>query len=160
MGDRGHNRHGPKRGGGAAVPLSRRAGTPRLIQCGLGRSLLPYQVAFIHPAVWPQWAKNWVVLGVPFFLGVAGSQLPTEHKVTWAEAYLHTKWHLSPSSRLATTDIGRKLGAVPLGFRERGAGSCAHLGDEELGPHLTQCRIGRAYLRTKWHLDPCSRLAQ
>jgi len=30
----------------------------------------------------------------------------------------------------------------------------------ELGPHLTQCRVNRgAYLRTKWHLDPCSRLA-
>jgi len=37
-----------------------------------------------------------------------------EHKVAWAEAYLHTKWHLSPFSRLATTDIGRKLGAVPI----------------------------------------------
>ena len=46
MGDRGHNRHGPKRWG-AAVLLSRRAGSlgPRLIQCGLGRGLLPYQVA-------------------------------------------------------------------------------------------------------------------
>jgi len=28
MGDRGHNRHGLKRGGGAAVTLSRTAGTP------------------------------------------------------------------------------------------------------------------------------------
>ena len=28
MGDRNHNRHGPKKGGGAAVPLSWRAGTP------------------------------------------------------------------------------------------------------------------------------------
>jgi len=29
--------------------------------------------------------------------------------------YLHTKWHLHPSSRVATTDMGRKLeGAVPL----------------------------------------------
>ena len=43
MGDRGHNRHGPKEGG-AAVPLSRQLG-PRLVQCGLGRGLLPYQVA-------------------------------------------------------------------------------------------------------------------
>jgi len=33
--------------------------------------------------------------------------------VTWAEVYLRTKWHLDPSSRLATTDIGRKLGVVP-----------------------------------------------
>ena len=44
-----------------------------------------------------------------------GSWVPIEHKVAWAKAYLHTKWHLfSPSSRLATTDIGRKLGAVHL----------------------------------------------
>jgi len=44
-------------------------------------------------------------------------------KVAWAEAYLHTKWHLSPSSRLATADIGRKLGgSAPLG-EGRGAPS-------------------------------------
>jgi len=46
---------------------------------------------------------------VPFFLGELG---PIEHDV--AGAYLHTNWHLSLSSRLATTDIGRKLDAVPL----------------------------------------------
>ena len=28
MGDRSHNRHGPKRGAGGAVPLSRSAGNP------------------------------------------------------------------------------------------------------------------------------------
>ena len=43
-----------------------------------------------------------------------GSWVTIEQKVAWAEAYLHTKWHLSPSCRLATTDIGQKLGAVPL----------------------------------------------
>ena len=50
--------------------------------------------------------------------------------------------------RLATIDIGQKLGAYPFSGRA--------------GPHLTQCRLGRlaeAYLRTKWHLDPSSRLA-
>jgi len=44
----------------------------------------------------------------------AGSPFNT---VAWAEAYLHTKWHLNPSSRLATIDMGRKFGggeAVPL----------------------------------------------
>jgi len=34
--------------------------------------------------------------------------------VAWAEAYLPTNWHLDPPSHLATTDMGRKLGAVPL----------------------------------------------
>jgi len=47
------------------------------------------------------------------------------------EAYLHTKWLLDPSSRLATMDIGRKLGnGVPLFTGE-------------LGPHVTQCGLGR-----------------
>ena len=43
-----------------------------------------------------------------------GSWAAIEHKLAWAEAYLHTKWHLSPSSRLATTDNGRKLWTVPV----------------------------------------------
>jgi len=43
MGDCGHNRHGPKRGG-ALCPLRGELG-PRLMQCGLGRRLHPYQVA-------------------------------------------------------------------------------------------------------------------
>jgi len=29
----------------------------------------------------------------------------------------------------------------------------------ELGSHLTQCHLGRAYLRTKWHLDQSSHFA-
>jgi len=41
--------------------------------------------------------------------------------------------------------MNRKLGIVPL------------LG--ELRPHLTQRRLTEIYLRTKWHLDPSSRLA-
>jgi len=44
-------------------------------------------------------------------LGEAGPHL-TQSRL--AEAYLHTKWHLHPSSRVATTDMGRKLGAVPI----------------------------------------------
>ena len=58
------------------------------------------------------------------------SLVPIEHKVTWAEAYLHTKWNLDLWSHLAATDMGRKMGAVPL------------LGGE-LGPHLMQCGQGR-----------------
>jgi len=82
MGDRGHNRHGLKRGG-IAVPLSQGELDPRLTQSG------------------------------------------------WAEVYFRTKWRLYPSSRLATIDMGRKLG-----------GGCAlFLG--ELGRHLTQSRLGR-----------------
>ena len=67
--------------------------------------------------------------------------------MAWAEAYLLTKWYLDPSSRLATTDMGRKL-----------AGDCA-LSLGELGPHLAQCGLAEAYLHTKWHLDSSSRMA-
>ena len=51
---------------------------------------------------------------VPFFSG--GSCVPIELKVAWAEAYLRTKWHLSPTSRLATIKrtMAEKWGAVPL----------------------------------------------
>jgi len=84
MGYRGHNRHGPKRGG-LLCPF-RGELCPRLTQCGLGQGLLPYQVAsssiqpfghkrhgpktgavpllggaattpsgiLVHPAAWPQ----------------------------------------------------------------------------------------------------------
>ena len=44
---------------------------------------------------------------------------------------VYTKWHFDPSSRLATTDMGRKLGAVPLflgGGKKAGAGSQCGLG--------------------------------
>jgi len=44
MGDRGQNRHEPKRGGGVLSPFRGALGT-HLIQCGLRRCLLPYQVA-------------------------------------------------------------------------------------------------------------------
>jgi len=41
--------------------------------------------------------------------------------VAWPEAYLCAKWHLDPSIRLATTDLGRKLGRLCPCFG--GAGS-------------------------------------
>jgi len=33
---------------------------------------------------------------------MGGSWVPIQHNVAWAEAYLHTKWHLDPSNHLAT----------------------------------------------------------
>jgi len=109
------------------------------------------------------------------------------------QVYIRTKWHLVLPSRLATTDMGRRVGggAVPL---FRGAGSPSNtmspalrptsvpsgilihpavwpkhtwaenlgavpLWEEELGFHLTQCGQAEAYIPTKWHLDPSSRLA-
>jgi len=63
------------------------------------------------------------------FLGELGPHL--ELNVAWAKAYFRIKWHFDPSRRLATIDLGRQLGAVPP-FWER-----------ELGPHLTQRRLGQ-----------------
>ena len=62
-------------------------------------------------------------VGVPFFLGVAASPSNTKSpgprptsipngNVAQADAYLRTKRHLDPSSRLATADMGRKCGGL------------------------------------------------
>jgi len=40
-------------------------------------------------------------LGAVPLLGLGvGGWIPIKHNVAWAEAYLRTKWHLDPSSRL------------------------------------------------------------
>ena len=67
MGDRGDNRHGPKRGGGLLCPFR------------------------------GSWDQVW-------------------YNVSWAEAYFRTKHRLHPSSHLATTDMGQKLGEVDVPF--------------------------------------------
>ena len=85
---------------------------------------------------------------MPFFLG---SWVPIKHKVAWAEAYLHTKWHLDASSRLATIEMGRKLGGGlhPVPFFSGGSGV----------PIKHKVAWAEAYLHTQWHLSPFSRLA-
>jgi len=52
----GHNRHGPKRGGGAAAPFHGGAGSPSNT---MWPASIPSDI-LIHPAVWPQhtWAVN------------------------------------------------------------------------------------------------------
>jgi len=62
-----------------------------------------------------------------------------------AEASFRAKWHLDPSSRLATIH-GLK------------SGDCAPLGSGELAPHLHNVAVDEAYLRAKFHLDPSKRL--
>jgi len=75
---------------------------------------------------WPQytWAKK---RGTAKPLSGGGSW-----DSTWAEVYLHTKWHLHPSSRLATTDMGWKL-----------EGGCAPFGRVGLDYNPTQCCLDR-----------------
>ena len=65
----------------------------------------------------------------------------------WDEAYLPTKWHPHPSSCLATTDMGRKLGAR------------ARLGRGSWVPVQHNVARAEAYLRAEFHLDPSNRLA-
>jgi len=90
--------YGAKTGG--CAPFLGELG-PHLAQCGLGRGLPPYQVAswsiqaFGHNRYW---AENWGLC--PF--GGAGSPSNTMWPLARAEAYLHVKFHVDPSNRLAT----------------------------------------------------------
>ena len=66
--------------------------------------------------------------------------------MAWAEAYLHNKWHLDLSSRLATTEMGQKWGLCPI-F----GGSWVPIQHNVAGT--------QAYLHAKFHLHPFNRLA-
>ena len=92
MGDRGHNRHGPKRGVGLLCVFRGAELGTHLTQCGLGRGLLPYQVVHLHPSsrlATIDMDRKLVVC--PFGEGGAGSP---SNNVARAEAYLHAKFHL------------------------------------------------------------------
>jgi len=79
--------------------LDRGAGSPPNTSLGPRPISLPSGI-LIHPAISPQqvWAKNWRV--VP--LWERGSWVPISHNVATAETYLHAKFHLDQSNRLAT----------------------------------------------------------
>ena len=83
IGDRGHNRHGPKRGG---------------LLC------------------------------------------PFRGELAWAELYFRIKWRLHPSCRLATIDMGQKLGAVRCALFPGGAGSPSNT--KSPGPRPTSIPSG------------------
>ena len=115
-----------RKDGGLLCPFRAEMG-PRLKHCGLGRGLLPYQVASssIQPFGHDRHGSKagwWLVC--PICSG-GGTWVFIEHKVAWAEAYLHTKCYLSPYSCLVTTDIGQKLG------------NCASRGKKRFPAHLT-----------------------
>jgi len=80
--------------------------------------------------------------GPPF---ASGSWSPSN--TMWAaKAHLHTKWHLDPSCRLATIDMGQKVRVV-----------VPHFWEQELGPHLTQCCLGLGlppYQVESWSIQP------
>jgi len=77
-------------------------GSGYLTQCRLGRDLPPYQLPseiLIHPVVW-LYNRHGPKIGgcAPF----GGELDPHLTQCGLAEAYLHTKWHLDPATRLAT----------------------------------------------------------
>jgi len=65
-----------------------------------------------------------------------------KHNVTYAEAYLRTKWHFDASSHLATIDTGQNLGGL----------LCALWGAATMWSGPTRTSI----VHTKWHADPSS----
>ena len=107
----GNNRYGPKRGG-ALCPFWGRQLRPHLTQCSFGWRLRLYQAASWSIQPFGHNRHGLKIGGVPLW---GGAGYPS-NSVTWAEVCLPTKWHLNPSSYLATTDMGQKLGeaAVPL----------------------------------------------
>ena len=107
MGDHGHNRQGPKREDGAVVTLLAAVKgelSPRLTQCGLGgRGPLPYQVVSSSIQLFGHNRHGQQTGGRAPFRGSCDS---IQHNVASAEINLRTKWHLDPSSCLATIDMG------------------------------------------------------
>jgi len=92
----------PFRGGGAGSPSNNVVRLrPTSVPCGI--LIQPFGHTSHEPKIGGC---------APLFLG-GGALLP-HTQVAWAEVYLSTTWHLKPSSHLATTDMGRKLGAVCL----------------------------------------------
>ena len=98
-----------------------------------------------------RWATLWQQYtwpeksGAAVLLYVRESGSPS-NSVAWTDAYLRSKWYPDSSSRLATVDMGRSLYGRRLACvrkpRKWGGLMCPlRLG--EMGPHLTQCGLGR-----------------
>ena len=67
----------------------------------------------------------------------------------WPEVYFRTKWRLNPSSRLATINMGQKLGG----------GGCALCSGDSWVPIWYNVAWTKAHLHVKCHLHSSSRLA-
>jgi len=132
MGDRGHNRHGPKRGG-LLCPF-RGELRPRLIQCGLGRGLLPYQVASSSIQLFFATRDMGQKLGGVYalFSGVAGSPSNTKSPGLRPTS-IPSGILVYPAVWPQRTTLVENWWAVPPWGR----------GSWSFGPHLTQRRVGR-----------------
>jgi len=130
--------------GGCAPFLGGEMG-PHLAQCGLGRGLPPYQVASWHIQLFGHNRNEPKIGGLcPLGEGELGTHL--------AQCGLDGS---PPPCQVPSWSI------QPFGHNRRGpkiGGSALFFG-RGLDPHTTQCHLGRAYLPTKWHLDPSSHVA-
>jgi len=113
---------------GAPSPFGGGELGPHLTQCGQGRGLATFMPSFIliHSTVWPQYTNvtdrtnrtgqtdNGIGRTANRFTNSRPKITSITYKHLPAEVYFRTKWHHYPFSRLATTDMGRKLGAVPV----------------------------------------------
>ena len=128
----------PFAGGGSWAPSNTMWPRPR-------STSLPSGI-LIHPSVWPQqtWAENSMGL-CPFGGGVCphlrqcgqGRGLPPYQVASSSiQPFGHNRHR-------------PKIGGLPFPF----------LGGGSLVPHVTSVTWSEAYPRSKWHLDPCSRLA-
>jgi len=126
------------------VPLSR-AANPHLTQCRLGRGLPPYQM--VSSSIQPfGHNRHGPKIGGCAPLGGAGSPCNTIMP--------------GPTSTSLSSGILIHPAVWPQQTRaENGGWGGVLLFKGELGPHVTQCGLGRGLPSTKWHLDPCSRLA-
>jgi len=118
--------------GGCCAPFAGELG-PRLTQCGLDRGLLWYQVAsssiqpFGHNRHEPKTGE-----AVHLLRGRAAAT--SSNTTSLGPRFTSTKWHLDPSSRLATTDIGRKQGRELCPLCWEGAGSPSNTKSPALRP--------------------------
>ena len=123
MSDRGHNRHRPRKGGGASVPLSPTAVTPSNIMwpAGTYQAVSSSIQPFGHNSHEPKTG------GCAPFRGAATPSNTTSPRPRFTSAPSGILIH--PAVRPQRT-LAENEGLCPF----RGG---------ELGPHLTQCRVDR-----------------
>jgi len=92
----------------AAVPLMGETGSP----CNTmwpGRGIPSYQLASLSIQPFDHNRHGPKIGGSANWTKGTWSWVRIKHNVVRAEAYLRTKWHLDPSSRLATINMVRKV---------------------------------------------------
>jgi len=97
---------------GAAVPLFGGSCTPSNTMWPGSRSTSVPSGILIHSAVWSQHGPK-IEGAVPLWGGELGPHLTQCRLRRRLPPYI--KWHLYPSSRLATADMGRKFGGAYFG---------------------------------------------